>query len=57
MKTSNKSIISCLFGAFVFMLALPSKAQDSLSMDVTFQGDLVIFLKDANKLPNWPETL
>jgi len=57
MKTSNKSIKRCLLGAFVFMLALPGQAQDSLSMDVTFQGDLVIFLKDANKLPNWPETL
>lgn len=57
MKTSNKNLVSAACFILLALFSFESKAQDSLSMDVTFQGDLVIFLKDANKLSNWPEPL
>ncbi len=57
MKTSNKNRLSAACFILLALFSFESKAQDSLSMDVTFQGDLVIFLKDANKLSNWPEPL
>lgn len=57
MKTSNKNLVSAACFILLALFSFESKAQDSLSMDVTFQGDLVIFLKDANKLSNWPEPI
>lgn len=53
-KTMNK-LSAIVLGSLLSCGLSVSAQQDSLEMDVVFTGDLVLFLKDANKLSNWPE--